>query len=83
MKQSWHVQRMIVYRDPIAIYFEHTLTKRTEIQSQAVLFTKNETKGTSTPLTETDFHFKTTFLRAAKEFLRLNPLVISKNANNA
>ena len=31
-----------------------------------VLFTKNQTKGKSTPVTETDFHFKTTFLRAAR-----------------
>ena len=41
-------------------------TQRNAKPETAVLFAKNQTKGTFAPVTETHFHFKTTFLRAAR-----------------
>ena len=82
MKQSWHTQRMVVYRGPIANISSAPSSNAENAKPEtAVLFAKNQTKGTFAPVTETDFHFKTTFLRVARRvFATKSCLVVSKNA---
>ena len=54
-RERWYTEvRLLIFRAHL------DQMQRNANPEMAILFTKNQTKGTSTPVTETDFHFKTT-----------------------